>query len=317
MAEQPIHTARLSREELLHNPATCRFEAKSPERVIAESETSRAPLSVILQVTRRCNFNCVFCSETRPMPDPTLSDLEIMRKNLSGVRRIFLSGGEPLLRSDLPAIAEMFGGDFILGLPTNGSLTGRVVPDLLRNISFVNIGFEGPRNITNRVRGDYEAILSGIRRFQELGASLSLCCVVLGSTVESVPFTCQMGDLLGVNKVKLVLPIRKGNAVELPREDYLSLKDTRTLYVRLRDLKDEYGWTPRFAMTPWTEETEGYSMLVQPNGDTFAWPVYDESNEMLMPLGNLLTEHVEDIWNRNPYKQNHLKKYLGTSIYVW
>src|SRR5205814_8649366 len=52
-----------------------------------------APLSVILQVTKRCNFDCNFCSETLQLPDPTLAELDEIRANLAGVRRVFLSGG--------------------------------------------------------------------------------------------------------------------------------------------------------------------------------------------------------------------------------
>jgi sulfatase maturation enzyme AslB (radical SAM superfamily) len=66
------------------------------------------PLSVILQVTRRCNFDCSFCSEIVQMPDPTLEELALMNKNLQGVQRVFLSGGEPLMRKDFVEIAEMF-----------------------------------------------------------------------------------------------------------------------------------------------------------------------------------------------------------------
>src|ERR1700722_3003032 len=82
------------------------------------AEAATAPLSVIIQVTKRCNFGCVFCSETLQMIDPTLNQLDTFRSNLSGVSRVFLSGGEPLLRRDLPDIVELF-TDFIIGLPTN------------------------------------------------------------------------------------------------------------------------------------------------------------------------------------------------------
>src|SRR4030088_2051911 len=61
---------------------------------LAESATS--PLSVIVQVTKRCDFGCVFCSETLQLPDASLGQLETMRDNLTGVHRVFLSGGEPL-----------------------------------------------------------------------------------------------------------------------------------------------------------------------------------------------------------------------------
>src|ERR1700722_16655608 len=86
----------------------------------ALAEAATVPLSVILQVTKRCDFGCVFCSETLHMGDPTLAQLDTIRANLAGVQRVFLSGGEPLLRRDLPEIAAMYSG-FILGLPTNAT----------------------------------------------------------------------------------------------------------------------------------------------------------------------------------------------------
>jgi molybdenum cofactor biosynthesis enzyme MoaA len=69
-----------------------------------------APLSVIVQVTKRCDFSCGFCSETLQMADPPLDQLDIIRANLAGVQRVLLSGGEPLLRRDLPEIVDMYSG---------------------------------------------------------------------------------------------------------------------------------------------------------------------------------------------------------------
>ncbi len=40
------------------------------------------------------------------MPDPTLARLDAVRANLAGVGRVFLSGGEPLLRRELPEIVD-------------------------------------------------------------------------------------------------------------------------------------------------------------------------------------------------------------------
>src|SRR5260370_34450346 len=74
----------------------------------ALAEAASAPLSVILQVTKRCDFDCVFCSETLQMGDPILDQLDVIRRNLAGVHRVFLSGGQPLLRRDLPRITDTY-----------------------------------------------------------------------------------------------------------------------------------------------------------------------------------------------------------------
>ena len=74
------------------------FALAGPGDPAALAEAAAVPLSVILQVTRRCDFGCVFCSETSPMPDPSLGELDMFRANLAGVRRVFLSGGEGRFR---------------------------------------------------------------------------------------------------------------------------------------------------------------------------------------------------------------------------
>src|SRR5690349_639417 len=71
------------------------------------AERAAVPLSVILQVTKRCNFDCSFCSETLQLPDPTLAELETVRDNLAGTSRVFLSGGEPLLRRDFGDVVDL------------------------------------------------------------------------------------------------------------------------------------------------------------------------------------------------------------------
>lgn len=51
----------------------------------AVAASAAVPLSVILQVTKRCDFDCTFCSETLQMKDPSLEQLATMSVNLAGV----------------------------------------------------------------------------------------------------------------------------------------------------------------------------------------------------------------------------------------
>lgn len=299
------------KEGIFFNRNSCRFEIGQSEIILND-----LPLSVILQVTRRCNFSCVFCSEIEKMTDPTLEEMQRMRDNLRGVPRVYLSGGEPLLRKDLPDVLDLFYGNFVVGLPTNAVIhTSELMQILKERVDFVNIGMDGPRNVTTRIRGDYDKIMKGIRRFQEYGILLSLSCVVLSSTKDAVLFTCQIADLMGAKKLKLILPVPKGNALNLPESEYLSLKEAEALFVEVKKAKETYGWTPKITLTTWGPDVEGYSLLVYPNGNTYAWPVYDHAKKVLL-LGNLIEESIGDIWVKNPYKQNHYNKYLGKSIFV-
>src|SRR6266567_7419147 len=166
-------------------------------------ETAAAPLSVILQVTKRCDFNCGFCSETLQMADPTLDQLDTVRASLAGVQRVFLSGGEPLLRRDLPEIVDMY-SPFIIGLPTNATRGLVMAIRLAGRVDFVNIGFDGPRATFSRVRGDYDKAMSGARAFIAAGLPISLSAVVLRSTLHALPSLYQIDDALDAGKLKLI-----------------------------------------------------------------------------------------------------------------
>jgi MoaA/NifB/PqqE/SkfB family radical SAM enzyme len=280
----------------------------------ALAEAASAPLSVILQVTKRCDFNCGFCSETLQMADPTLEQLDTLRANLAGVQRVFLSGGEPLLRRDLPDIVDMYSG-FILGLPTNATRGVVMAPRLAGKVAFVNIGFDGPRATFSRVRGDYDKAMTGVRALIAAGLPISLSAVVLRSTMHALGYLCQIADVLDAGKLKLILPLRKGNALGLPEREFITVDEARDAFGRLTELRATHDWRPAVRMTPWTAETEGHMIVIEPNGNAQAWPVYDQP-DLFLRLGNLLEEPITAIWDRYPYKPSHYAKYLGASIYT-
>jgi len=292
---------------------SCRFDGNTDVPTILRTITS--PMSVILQITRKCQFSCIFCSEPEQIPDPSLEALNIMKQNLKGVKRIFLSGGEPLCRNDFDEVLNIFSGEYIIGLPTNAIASSRLLAHIKEKVSFVNIGLDGPRKITTRIRGNYDAIMKGIEQFKAYDVPISLTSVVLRSTMDSLLYTCQIADMLNAKKVKFILPIPKGNALKLPADEYLTHNECIPLFEEIKSGKQKFGWSPLMTFTTWTRDTEGYSVLVYPNGNTFAWPVFSKP-EKVLSLGNILNDPIELIWQRYPYKVNHIRKYIGKSIFV-
>lgn len=259
-------------------------------------DSMSAPLSVILQVTKRCDFDCNFCSEILQLPDPTLAQLDSMRANLPGVQRVFLSGGEPLMRKDFGDIVDMY-SEFILGISTNATRALQHAERLVGKVAYVNVGLEGPRAITQRDCGDYDKVMAGIRVFQEHGLPLSLSCVVLRSDLHGLPFTYQIADMLDAGKLKLIMPLRKGNALDLDGHEFISNTEAEAKFRELVSMAACYAWRPALRLTAWTPETEGHMICIEPTGKTNAWPVYD-APDLFEPLGNVLEEPITEIWNR-------------------
>jgi hypothetical protein len=129
----------------------------------------------------------------------------------------------------------------------------------------------------------------------------------------ALPFTYQIADVVGAGKLKLILPLRKGNALDLEENEFISLQETGQCFDRLTEARAVHDWRPALRMTCWTPETEGHMILVEVTGQASAWPVYDRP-DLLEPLGNLLHEPVSQIWSRYRFKHNHFAKYLGASI---
>ncbi len=302
--------------EYKYNTNIGRFELINDSNFKDDIAKAEVPLSVILQITRRCHFNCKFCSEaTRNLTDTSLEDLKKIKNNLKGVKRVFLSGGEPLIRKDFADVVKIFANEFILGLPTNAVATKEQTQIIKENFSLVNIGFEGPYNITNRVRGDYDLIIDGVKNFIKNDIPFSMTAVIMKSYLEDVLFICDSAAALGAQKLKLVFPIKKGNAVSIPDSEYPTLEDGKILAQRIKEAKKRLGWKTVFTLSTWTEQTNGYSLLMYPNGETYAWPVLDKEDKVEY-LGNLITEDIREIWKKYKYKENHFGKYLGKNIDV-
>lgn len=276
----------------------------------------RLPLSVIVQVTRRCSLTCPFCSESEAFEDPSFEALVALKDKLRGVQRIYLSGGEPLLRHDIfDLIIEYRPAFHVLGLPTNCMLiTDRVCAQLQGRIDYVNAGLDGPRHINNLVRGAYDEIIAGLTRLRNAGIEVSLSTVIMRQTLPYLQYVVQIADDLRITKVKMVLPVPRGRAKSLDPSDYPSREEVLAKFEEIKHLKTQLGWKPNVKFTFWERNTEGYALLIYPDQRVFAWPVLDQEDGVVR-VGDLSREALSEIWQRYPYKQNHIDKYVGTSMY--
>lgn len=99
------------------------------------------PLSTLrLSVTDRCNLRCSYCmpeAHYRWLEKPHLLTFEEQTRVVRllcclGLQRVRITGGEPLLRQELPKLVGMLSGAGIsdLALTSNGLLLARVAADL-------------------------------------------------------------------------------------------------------------------------------------------------------------------------------------------
>src|SRR5437879_11931882 len=107
-------------------------------------DTLRRPLaSLRLSVTDRCNLRCRYCmpeDDYAWLPRTSILTFEEIARLVGvfaglGVHKVRLTGGEPLLRHDLPTLAQMLARDSRvtdLALTTNGLLLAKHAAELRR-----------------------------------------------------------------------------------------------------------------------------------------------------------------------------------------
>lgn len=136
-----------------------------------------------ISVTDRCNHGCIYC-----VPEKNIrrfSEDDILRADEIerivgvamdyGVRKIRLTGGEPLLRSDIFSIVERIkkSGVRSLSLTTNGTLLSQMAADLKEaGLDRVNVSLDSmnPEKYSKITGGeDIEKVYAGIREAESAG----------------------------------------------------------------------------------------------------------------------------------------------------
>jgi len=136
-----------------------------------------------ISVTDRCNLRCTYCMPEEPTWFPRaeiLSYEEIVKivriLERRGVRRFRVTGGEPLLRRDLPRLIGMLAatpGVEELSLTTNGLLLEKLARDLVAaGLQRINVSLDTlePQRFRALTRRDgLDRVLRGIDLVGELG----------------------------------------------------------------------------------------------------------------------------------------------------
>ncbi len=147
----------------------------------------KRPLLAVFQVNLRCNSSCGYCNLPLNVGRYEMSRQEI--RNVfaklynDGLRFVFVQGGEPLLRRDLPDILQnLVEIGFHLTVITNGTkLTSHLVQQFDDLSVSLSISLDTlDRNKYERIRGadQLNAVLAGLDLLQHYRRPKFLTCIV-------------------------------------------------------------------------------------------------------------------------------------------
>ncbi|MBW2276009.1 MAG: radical SAM protein [Deltaproteobacteria bacterium] len=212
----------------------------------------REPITCFWEITDACNLRCVHCeadagtrSKNELDPDEALALVDGLAS--AGTQGVMLTGGEPLVRADWPAIAARISERGMAPtIITNGLLVdeGRIAQMIDAGVVGLSVSLDGDEEVHDairvgprgRLRGSYRRAIGAI----ELGAASSLKVGVITQihrrNIDDLERMCSQIADLGVDvwQVQICMPL--GRLLRLEREYMLDTAELPRLTERVARL---------------------------------------------------------------------------------
>jgi cyclic pyranopterin phosphate synthase len=246
----------------------------------------RAVTYLRVSVTDRCDLRCVYCMAEHMtfLPKAEVLTLEELDRVASafiglGVRKLRLTGGEPLVRKGFMSLVEGLSRHLRSGaldeltLTTNGTQLARFAGDLARHgVKRINVSLDTLKPALFRTLtrgGDVAAVIAGIDAAQAAGIAVKINAVALRQdNAAEIPALIQWAHARGLDMTLIeTMPLGE---VDADRTDqYLSLAEVRrdlASYWTLTDLPLNTGGPARYVRV---EETGGRLGFITPLSHNF------------------------------------------------
>lgn len=298
-----------------------------------EDLARRHPLRVLFwQTTLNCDSSCEYCSSPREWwkHSDELSTEEIINAlrsiardfNLDHVNQLSFTGGEPLLRDDLPLVATEakklgFGN---LALQTNGRIGSRkprLVDELINaGVRIWGVNLDGPREVHNdlRCKGEWFDDAYSFAQYlcNDKRLTATITTVVSQKNIDLIEDTYQMVSKLHPATWRIAQFDAIGRGADVESEYKLRSTDLCRLLVFLREIRAGNLNSPgafevEFACGGWLGKNwEGIvrpyifhcvsgidTMTILYDGGITGCPVVSRS----LIQGNVRNDNIREVWN--------------------
>lgn len=293
----------------------CPIHELDLEATMPFSARPSAPYRMDLAVTYRCNNDCAHCYNARERNFPELTTeqwFKIMDQLWAlGVPHIVFTGGEATLRNDLPELikhAESNGQ--ITGLNTNARrlMDESYVQKLVdAGLDHVQITVESCvpeiHDEMMRAKGAFKQTITGLNNVLATKLYVMTNTTMLRTNIDTIPATLDFLADNGVPTIGLNALILSGHGLTvgtgLHESELQPILDIATRKTAERGQKLIWYTPTQYCQFDPTAHNLGvkgctaalYSMCIESNGDVLPCQSYYH------PLGNMLTDSWDSIWN--------------------
>ncbi len=257
-----------------------------------------------VNVTNRCNLQCVHCGfESEDKTELSLEEYEILLSDAKtlGAEKLDITGGEPLLRRDLPNIV-MAGSSrgYYVKLITNGTLLTRDYLAQLREngLDGIAVSLDGSTperhaRIRKTKEDQFYRTVESIRSAKRLGLKTKVNTVVFASTLDNLPDITQLCIETGADahRVCYFSKVKRGlHSREEPADPYELERVMKSMKRYVSSIDLSFG-SPIYGGGCF-EDTDMLQIL--PDGSVYPCSVLAAYGTA---LGNVHERTLTDIWN--------------------
>ena len=224
-----------------HNPIN---QPQTSSLTPSTSSVTAPPLRMIAwELTRSCNLSCVHCrasAEYGPY-EGELATQEVLRvmDEIASFSKpvIILTGGEPLLRSDIFELASYgTAAGFRMVMATNGTLLNEEVIQKMKTsgIQRISVSIDGPTPETHdafrKVKGSFEGSLRGIEMARRGGLEFQINTTITQVNLQQIPAILRLAVDLGAAALHIFLLVPTGRGKELKDQEISAQDYEKTLH---------------------------------------------------------------------------------------
>ena len=302
-------------DELMRPDGVCPVHELELDALMPFSTRPTAPYRMDLAVTYRCNNDCAHCYNARERNFPELTTEQWFRIIdqlwALGVPHLVFTGGEATLRNDLPDLihhAESNGQ--ITGLNTNARrlMDGTYVQKLVEaGLDHVQVTVESCNDQIHdemmRAKGAFKQTIAGLKNALRNNLYVMTNTTMLRTNVHTIPDTLDFLADIGVPTIGLNALIYSGHGLTvgtgLREAELQPILDIAQRKTGERGQKLIWYTPTQYCQFDPTANHLGikgctaalYSMCIESNGNVLPCQSYYQ------PLGNLLTDPWDSIWN--------------------
>ncbi len=287
------------------------------------------PLNVIyLYPTDRCNLHCQHCwvapqqiknieeyiakIKGKEVSIDLIKDTIVKAKDI-GLSSVKLTGGEPLLRPDVPDLMKWLHENNInMTIETNGTLIDEKMAKLLKDVNMrhIAISLDGPNAKTHDMLRDqpgaFDATVEGIKNCKKYGLNVQIIMSLYTDNEHLIEDTLRLAIELKTNSFKINPVIPSGRALLVQKESRTIPVDRLIkLYHYTLELSKKYRHRIFFSIPTALKrfddlinnsaECHIHTICgVMGNGDISICGIGRTEPELVM--GNIKTDDIRDIW---------------------